>query len=89
MAWINSDDMYHQKSLFVVAEILEIFPQISWLMGKGKNTFYNEHSQSFVSEYEKYHERWSKWRLYTFDGAFIQQESVFWRRSLWDKQDLT
>jgi glycosyltransferase involved in cell wall biosynthesis len=83
MAWINSDDMYNSKSLFAVAEIMKTFPQINWLMGK--NTFFNEDSQSFVFHEDKYQERWSKWRLYRSKGAFIQQESVFWRRSLWEK----
>ncbi len=83
MAWINSDDMYHQKSLLTVAEIFEVFPKVNWLMGQ--NTFYNEFGQAFIMDDDTYHERWSKWRMYNFEGKFIQQESVFWRRELWEK----
>ncbi|HYK77715.1 MAG TPA: glycosyltransferase family 2 protein [Daejeonella sp.] len=82
MAWINSDDKYHQKSLFSLAALFEHYPNIHWLMGK--NTFYTEDGLTFVADWDKKNELWSKWRLYNFDG-FIQQESVFWRRSLWEK----
>lgn len=85
MAWINSDDMYHKKSLHTIADIFTSLPKINWIMGK--NTFYDEEGKMFVSDLDSYKEHWSKWRLY-LGGAkpeFIQQESVFWRRSLWEK----
>jgi glycosyltransferase involved in cell wall biosynthesis len=82
MAWINSDDMYHNKSLFAVAELFQSQPEINWTMGK--NTFYTD--QGLVFQFEGSQESWSKWRLYDFNKRnFIQQESVFWRKSLWDK----
>ena len=83
MGWINSDDMHHKRSLFTIAELFGAFPQINWLMGK--NSFYDETGKMFVFDHDKFNERWSKWRMYDLDGKFIQQESVFWRRSLWDK----
>lgn len=83
MAWINSDDMHHKNSLFTVAELFDSFPEINWLMGK--NTFYDEGGRMFVYDDDRFHERWSKWRMFDFDGKFIQQESVFWRRGLWEK----
>ena len=46
MAWLNSDDMYHSNSLFIVAEIFDSFPQVEWLLGasttfdeKGRTVF--------------------------------------------------
>ncbi len=81
MAWINSDDMYHKKSLFVVAEVFEKFPHIRWVMGS--NTFYDETGHPFVYEEDPGQQQWSKLRMYLNQGKYIQQESVFWKRDLW------
>lgn len=83
MAWINADDMYHAKSLFRVAEIFERFPQVNWLMGT--NTFFDESGHPFLYDDLPYGQRWSLSRMHLFNGRFIQQESVFWRRDLWER----
>lgn len=83
MCWINSDDMHHRKSLMSIAELFRAFPHINWIMGA--NTYYDEMGQAFIPDPDKFYCRWSKWRMYDLDGKFIQQESVFWRRSLWEK----
>lgn len=81
MAWLNSDDMYHHKSLFAVAELFSALPQVNWVMGR--NTCLNDEGLVFQIDSD---EGWSKWRLYNFNRRnFIQQESVFWRRLLWVK----
>ncbi len=83
MAWLNSDDMYHQNSLFVVAEIFSQFTDIQWLTGVP--TCFNE-----LGNIVKIQTQDEAWSLYRFllrgrDFNFIQQESIFWRRSLWEK----
>lgn len=83
MAWINADDMYHARSLFRVAEIFQRFAQVKWLMGT--NTFFDEAGHPFLYDDLPYAQRWSLSRMHLFDGRFIQQESVFWRRDLWEK----
>jgi glycosyltransferase involved in cell wall biosynthesis len=83
MAWINADDMYHPQSLFTAAQIFQQFAQVKWLMGA--NTFLNEAGQCFLYDDLRYAQRWSRLRLELFDGQFIQQESVFWRRGLWEE----
>jgi len=83
MGWINSDDMHHRKSLFTIAGIFDALSSVNWIMGK--NTFYDEVGRMFVYDTDLFNERWSKWKMYDLDGKYIQQESVFWRRSLWDK----
>ncbi|MCC6371424.1 MAG: glycosyltransferase [Bacteroidia bacterium] len=82
MAWINSDDLYVPYSFFAVAEIFNAFPNVQWLMGIPRE--YNE-SGAMISRITLPWGRWSKQRYYTFDFQFIQQESTFWKRSLWDK----
>ncbi|GGM95898.1 hypothetical protein GCM10010967_31760 [Dyadobacter beijingensis] len=83
MAWLNADDMYHPGSLFTVAEIFTRFPQVKWLMGT--NTFFDEKGRAFLYDDLPYGQRWSRKRLLLGDGAFVQQESVFWRRELWQR----
>jgi len=81
MAWINADDMYHPRSLFTVADIFNRFGDVKWIMGA--NTFFDEAGRPFLYDDLPYGQRWSRLRLQLFDGRFIQQESVFWRRGLW------
>ena len=83
MAWLNADDLYHSKSLFTVAELFGRFADVRWLMGT--NTFFDEGGRSFLFDDLPYGQRWSRLRLQLFDGRFIQQESVFWRRTLWEE----
>ncbi len=83
MAWLNADDMYHPKSLFTVAELFGRFGEVQWLMGA--NTYFDEAGRSFLYDDLPYGQRWSRLRLQVFGGRFIQQESVFWRRTLWEQ----
>jgi glycosyltransferase involved in cell wall biosynthesis len=82
MAWINSDDLYVPNSFFAVAEIFNVFPEVDWLMGIPRE--YNEKGV-MMSRITLPWGRWSKHRFYTYDFQFIQQESSFWKRSLWEK----
>lgn len=82
MAWINSDDKYLPGAFKTVAEVFTRFKEIEWLMG-----FPGEFDQNGVllRRLNLPWSRWSKLRYYTFDFQFIQQESCFWRRGLWEK----
>jgi glycosyltransferase involved in cell wall biosynthesis len=82
MAWINSDDLYVPNAFLAVAEIFETFPQVQWLMGIPRE--YTEKG-TMISRITLPWARWSKHRYYTFDFQFIQQESTFWKRELWQK----
>lgn len=81
MCWLNSDDKLHDKSLFAVAEIFHQFPEVQWLMG-----FPTEFDAQGVTVHRITlpWARWSRYRYLTWDFQFIQQESTFWRRELWD-----
>ena len=78
MAWLNSDDKYMPWTLRTVAEIFAAHPDINWITGT--QGFWNANGALIYSN-----------NVYKnaadFLGgnyAWIQQESVFWRRSLWD-----
>jgi glycosyltransferase involved in cell wall biosynthesis len=79
MAWLNSDDMYHPRSLGLIAEIFQDFPTVKWLTGIP--TCYDEKGRVVQIGWSA---RWSKYRYYNLSETFIQQESTFWHRHLWE-----
>jgi glycosyltransferase involved in cell wall biosynthesis len=79
MMWLNSDDILLPNSLFVIAKIFREHPEIEWLTGMA--TTINQRGEIVNSKLRLKH-------LYDFligDWKVIQQESTFWRRSLWEK----
>ena len=80
MAWINSDDMYHPNSLFTVAQTFHDCPQVSWLVGK--QTHYDERNRTVLTTNSKYFNHFS-FLMYRYQ--WVQQESTFWRRQLYEK----
>ncbi len=87
IAWLNSSDMYLPWTLKMVESIFKQYPQIDWIsslqcMRISENGLYDgiHRIPGFcgLSFYKGY---------YSGIGInhCIQQESTFWRRSLWDK----
>jgi glycosyltransferase involved in cell wall biosynthesis len=79
MGWINSDDKYLPWTLRTVADIFEQHPDVNWIMGM--NAFWNDKG-AMIDARDVYK------NIFDFlagDFAWVQQESVFWRRSLWNK----
>lgn len=79
MAWLNSDDMYLPWTFSFVAEIFSSHWDVNWLVGN--SSWWDVYDRLAVSApvykniYDYLLGRY-KW---------IQQESVFWRRALWEK----
>lgn len=86
MAWINSDDMYLPWALKTVADIMYSLPTVEWL-----TTLYPGHY-----DYSGFCKGFGNTPGFSIDafldgyylptngvGYWIQQESTFWRRSLW------
>jgi hypothetical protein len=93
MAWINSDDKYTPWALRLVGEVFARFPEVQWLTslfplhwdgdglavrcrqtgGFSRRAFYRGHNIPRPGVPA------------ALAGHFIQQESTFWRRSLWEK----
>jgi glycosyltransferase involved in cell wall biosynthesis len=90
MAWLNSDDKYTPWALAVVGEIFAQLPEMQWLTtllplhwdSRGVPTKCKPvHGYTKDGFFRGQHlQRPGEW-----DKAFIQQESTFWRRSLWEK----
>lgn len=90
MGWLNSDDLYLPWTFTVVAEIFSRFPEINWISSLSPLIF-DEEGSAVWSTRVKGFDRASffaganlpghKW----FATSWIQQESTFWRRTLWEK----
>jgi glycosyltransferase involved in cell wall biosynthesis len=90
MAWLNSDDKYTPWTLSVVADIFGAFPEIEWLTSVHPVSW-NPSGQAVAVDFTGGFSRDSFVRGANFPvkGSYgrrwIQQESTFWRRSLWDR----
>lgn len=83
-AWLNSDDFYFPWTLRVVGEIFRSYPEIDWIMGQPSTTWRGAVYR--VRPARAYNRRLISWGLhYGRSLGVIQQESCFWRRSLWEK----
>jgi glycosyltransferase involved in cell wall biosynthesis len=87
MGWLNSSDLYLPWTLSTVELIFKSFPEIQWITStmktciRGDGTFEDlYHSPGFSAR-----------RFYRGlhggpgNSDYLQQESCFWRRSLWEK----
>jgi glycosyltransferase involved in cell wall biosynthesis len=87
MGWLNSSDLYLPWTLKTVKLIFEAYPEIQWLTSTMKacltadGTFENLWTNQGFSSRRFYR------GLHGGPGNtdFLQQESCFWRRSLWEK----
>jgi len=80
MGWLNADDLLHRESLQVIAEVFHAFPEVEWVTGIPTN----------VDACGRFHESslprfWNADLLLEGTRGAPQQESTFWRRSLWER----
>lgn len=80
MCWINSSDMYYPWTLKTVAEIFSQLPDVDWITGM--SSIFDAHGRlkAVASAPGS-----NVYDILAGDYRGIQQESVFWRRSLWDR----
>ena len=85
MAYINADDRYLPGAFAAVASILAHYPDIEW--AKGINTACDESGAPTARESSclLYRQDWLQKGIYGRSAYFVQQDSVFWRRTLWEK----
>lgn len=80
MGWINSDDVLLPGCLETVRQVFETFPEVEWITGRASSM--NERGELIDARPAR---PWSRRRFLCGDHLWIQQESTFWRRSLWDR----
>jgi glycosyltransferase involved in cell wall biosynthesis len=83
-AWINSDDIYYEGAFERILEAFQKHKDVDWIVGIS-NTI-NENSEIIIEGCLRfYNTKWIQKGYYGAVTAFISQESVFFRKSLWDK----
>ena len=82
MGWINSDDILCYNSLFSVAEIFSLDGRIDWV--QGHPTVIDDNNRIVYQRPPVFSWQHFFTKAYN-DGRFIQQESTFWSRKLWNK----
>ena len=80
MGWISATDPLHAGSLFVVGSVFRAFPEVEWITGRP--TGFSDEGMAVETLRLR---QWSRWRFLAGANRYIQQESTFWRRSLWDR----
>jgi glycosyltransferase involved in cell wall biosynthesis len=78
MGWVNSSDVYYPWTLETVAQVFTDVPEAQWITGVATHMDEGVAPQNLNPSY---------WNVYDFlsgNYRWIQQESVFWRRSLWE-----
>lgn len=87
MGWLNASDLYFPYTLKTVERIFEQNPSIDWITAQSKVTINEIGDLAYFGTALGYSRR--AFRAGLHSGAdnfgFIQQESCFWRRKLWDK----
>jgi glycosyltransferase involved in cell wall biosynthesis len=81
MAWINADDMYYHNALWAVAEVFNTFSDVKWITGIP--TQFDALGRCFPAPQVR--DRWSRYCYLLKEHKWIQQETTFWRRELWDR----
>jgi glycosyltransferase involved in cell wall biosynthesis len=80
MGWLNASDMLQPNGLRVVGEVFRAFPQIEWITGRPTRFDASGKTPEILAL-----RRWSRMRFLAGADKYIQQESTYWRRSLWEK----
>jgi glycosyltransferase involved in cell wall biosynthesis len=85
MAWLNSDDMYTLNCFWVVGSVFRTFGRkVNWITGVPV-LWDSEGRLCRVDGLYKYCRRLIERGLYEGRAlGWVQQESTFWRRELWD-----
>ena len=79
LAWIGSDDVYMPNAFKVVCDVFRQYPQVEWLTGETLHIFSNGTLCNAALG--------RPWQYYEFcmgRAFWVQQETTFWRRSLWE-----
>jgi glycosyltransferase involved in cell wall biosynthesis len=90
MGWLNAGDLYMYWTLPVVRELFETFPHVEWLTTQ-RPMIADERGRVVACEYvggfsaDSFRSRVNLPGGTWFARAGIQQESTFWRRSLWER----
>lgn len=79
LGWLNAKNILLHKSLFTIADVFSSLPEVEWMTGIGC-TLDKEGKIVMVTPV-----RQDYWSYLIGEQANIQQESTFFRRTLWER----
>ena len=89
MGWLNADDMLLPGALKTVAEVFTTFPSVQWISTLAPGLWDAKGRLAGIQRIPGFAKQAFVDGLYLpgelARGHWIQQESTFWRRGLWDK----
>jgi glycosyltransferase involved in cell wall biosynthesis len=80
MGWLNSSDLLQGNGLFTVGSIFRALRDVEWITGRPTKISSTGMTIDVLPV-----PRWSRGRFLAGANKYIQQESTFWRRSLWER----
>lgn len=80
MGWLNASDMLQPGGLHVVGGVFAAMSAVEWITGHPTRFDVSGKRMDVLPL-----PRWSRARFLAGADKYIQQESTFWRRSLWEK----
>lgn len=87
MGWLNSSDLYLPWTLSTVELIFKSFPEIQWITSTMKTGIRGDGTYEDIYHLPGFSARRFYKGLHGGPGNsdYLQQETCFWRRSLWDR----
>jgi len=83
LCWLNADDKLHPRALFTVAYVFARWPDIHWITGRPTVLDADGNLGRIGSASARSRREFLGRRAETM--RFVQQESTFWRRGLWER----
>jgi glycosyltransferase involved in cell wall biosynthesis len=80
MGWLNSSDLLQVNGLFTVGSVFAGLRDVEWITGRITKISATGMTIDVLPV-----RRWSRRRFLAGANKHIQQESTFWRRSLWER----
>ncbi len=82
MGWLNASDLLQVNGLFTVGSIFRELRDVEWITGRPTKISATGMTIDVLPV-----PRWSRERFLAGANKYIQQESTFWRRSLWERAE--
>lgn len=83
-AWINADDVYKPHAFASMSLAFSTFPEAQWVKGITA-TIEEDGVETRAGFCKLYRQDWLKDGIYGQEAYFVEQDSVFWRKELWQK----
>ena len=84
-AWINCDDFFSPAAFSKISQVFMAYPEVLWL--KGITVIMNNPETGMLTHQpcHLFRQDWIEKGIYGRYLYFINQDSVFWRKELWQK----